>query len=193
MIRIISLASVAALVALPAHAGWILANDASRVSFVTIKADQIAEVHRFRSVDGTIDDAGNAQVTIDLASVDTLIPIRDQRMREILFEVAQFPSATLTGKVDMAALDALADGQTTTIGVEGSLAMNGETLLLTIEFHVARLSDSRIVASTLQPVVVNASQVALVDGVEALREIAGLPTISPAVPVTAVLTFESSM
>lgn len=192
MIRIISLASVAALVALPAHAGWILANDASRVSFVTIKADQIAEVHRFRSVDGTIDDAGNAQVTIDLASVDTLIPIRDQRIREILFEVAKFPSATLTGKVDMAALDALADGQTTTIGVEGSLAMNGETLLLTIEFHVARLSDSRIVASTLQPVVVNASQVALVDGVEALREIAGLPTISPAVPVTAVLTFESS-
>jgi polyisoprenoid-binding protein YceI len=193
MIRIIALASVAALVTVPAHADWTLANDESRISFVTTKAGQIAEVHRFHSVDGMIDDAGNVRVTIDLSSVDTLIPIRDERMRDILFEVAQFPEATLTGKVDMAVLDGLADGETTTVGVEGALAMHGETLSLTLEFHVARLSGSRVVASTLQPVVVNASQVALVEGVEELREIAGLPSISPAVPVTAVLTFNSSM
>jgi polyisoprenoid-binding protein YceI len=189
----IALASVAALVGVPAHADWTLANDASRISFVTTKAGQIAEVHRFHMAEGTIDSAGNVTVTIDLASVDTLIPIRDDRMREMLFEVARFPTATLTGKVDAAALGDLADGTTTTMAVEASLAMRGQTLPLTIEFHVAKLSGTRVVVSTLQPVVVTAGQLDLVAGVEALREVAGLPSISPAVPVSAVLTFESSM
>ena len=193
MTRNFVIAAIAALATVPAHADWKVANDASRVSFVTTKAGQIAEVHRFHTIDGTVDNAGNVTVTIDLASVDTLIPVRDDRMREMLFQVAQFPSATLTGKVDPAVLSGLADGQTTTVAVEGSLSMRGQTLPLTFDFLVAKLSDSRIVASTMQPVVVNAGQVGLVDGVEALREVAGLPSISPAVPVSVVLTLESGM
>lgn len=193
MIRIFALASVAALAAVPAHADWKVDNDASRVSFVTTKAGQVAEVHRFKAIDGMIDNAGNVTVNLDLSSVDTLIPIRDERMRDILFEVAEFPKATLTGKVENSALSGLSDGDTTTMTVEGSLSMRGQTLPITFDFHVAKLSPSRIVVSTLQPVIVNASQVDLADGVEELREVAGLPSISPAVPVSAVLTFDSSM
>jgi len=37
---------------------------------------------------------------------------------------------------------------------------------------------------------VNASQVGLLAGIEKLRELAGLPSISPAVPVTFSLIFE---
>jgi len=40
-------------------------------------------------------------------------------------------------------------------------------------------------------VVVNASLFNLADGVEALREIAGLPSISAAVPVSFVLSFDA--
>jgi polyisoprenoid-binding protein YceI len=193
MFRIFALATVAALVAVPAHADWKLANDASRVSFVTTKAGQIAEVHRFHSVEGTIDESGNFTITIDLASVDTLIPVRDERMRDILFETAQFPQATLTGRIDAAALANLAAGGTTQMSVAGSLAMRGQTLPVALDVLVAKLSQSRIVVASLQPVVVVASQVDLVAGVEALREVAGLPSISPAVPVSVVLTFSHAM
>ncbi len=193
MIRILAVASMAAMLAAPAHADWKLSNDASRVSFVSTKAGLVAEVHKFTSLSGTIDADGNVAVTIDLASVDTLIPIRDERMRDILFQTVQFPEAELTGKVDAAAIEALADGDTTTMSVEASLSMRGQTQPVTFEFLVSKLSDSRVVASSLQPVVITAAQVDLADGVEELREVAGLPSISPAVPVSVVLTFDSSM
>jgi hypothetical protein len=41
-----------------------------------------------------------------------------------------------------------------------------------------------------KPVVVNAPEFKLAEGVEALREIAGLPSISLAVPVSFVLAFD---
>jgi hypothetical protein len=41
----------------------------------------------------------------------------------------------------------------------------------------------------LQPLIINAGGFALVEGVERLREVAGLHSISTAVPVTASLVF----
>jgi hypothetical protein len=43
--------------------------------------------------------------------------------------------------------------------------------------------------TTIVPIVVSASQLNLQPGIEALREIAGLPSISYSVPVTFSLTF----
>ena len=58
-----------------ASAGWVLNNDASRVNFVTTKANVAAEVHTFKQLEGRVDDDGNATVSIDLNSVDTSIEI----------------------------------------------------------------------------------------------------------------------
>ena len=191
MTRIFAIAAAGFVLAAPAHAEWSLSNDASRLSFVTTKAGQVAEVHRFHTLTGSIDASGNVSVAIDLASVDTLIPVRDERMRDILFEVAEFPEATLTGTVDTAAVASLGVGTTSTMAVEGTLSLRGQSVPVTVEFLVAKLSSSRIVASSLQPVIINAGQVDLATGVEALREVAGLPSISPAVPVSLVLTFDA--
>ena len=49
-----------------------------------------------------------------------------------------------------------------------------------------------VVASTSKPIIVTAASHGLVDGVEALREIAGLPSISRSVPVTFNVVFEES-
>ena len=76
--------------------------------------------------------------------------------------------------------------------VEGQLMLHGATVSLTIEMTVARLSESRVMAVSQKPMIVNASQVGLLEGVERLRAVAGLPTISPAVPVTFVMTFDAT-
>ena len=97
-----------ACVATTARAEWVLDNDASRLSFVSTKAGSVAEVHRFTSLRGGIDRRGNVAVAIFLQSVDTLIPIRDERMRELLFETATFPAArNLTAVIDPAVVAAL--------------------------------------------------------------------------------------
>ena len=41
-----------------AQANWSLDNDASTLSFVTVKADHVAEVHTFDVLSGSIGDAG---------------------------------------------------------------------------------------------------------------------------------------
>lgn len=190
MKRTILLSLTAVLWSAAASAGWILDNDYSRISFVSTKAGIAAEVHRFATLDGRVDDDGNVTISIDLDSVDTAIEIRDERMREMLFETGRYPTATLAATVDLAAVNALDAGASTTMTTEGQLMLHDTTVSLTIEMAVARLSDSRLMVVSQKPMIVNASQVGLLEGVERLREVAGLPTISPAVPVTFVLAFD---
>ena len=64
-----------------AQAAWQLSADESSLTFVTTKATHVAEVHSFKSLTGSVDEQGRVAVSVALASVDTLIPIRDERMR----------------------------------------------------------------------------------------------------------------
>ena len=188
--RVLTALALGVVLASPAYAGWTLDNDASRINFVSTKANTAAEVHTFGSLDGQVDDDGNATLSIDLNTVDTAIEIRDERMRNILFETAQFPTATLAATVDMAAVAGLSAGETTELTTEGQLMVHGTTSSVTFDVSVSRLGDDRILVASRKPVIVNASQVGLLAGVEKLREVAGLPSISPAVPVSFVLAFD---
>ncbi len=184
---------LALLIALPASAEWALDYDASRINFVTTKANAAAEVHTFGIVDGDILGNGNVAVTIDLDSVDTAIEIRDERMRTMLFETETYPTATLVGIVDVEAVEALAVGDSSNMSLESQLMLHGTQLSVTLDLTVSRLSENRVLVSSRKPVIINAGQVGLAAGVEALREIAGLPSISPAVPVTFNLFFDQEV
>ena len=188
--RVLTVLALGVVLASPAYAGWTLDNDASRINFVSTKANTAAEVHTFGTLDGQVDDDGNATLSIDLNTVDTAIEIRDERMRNILFETAQFPTATLAATVDMAAVAGLSAGETTELTTEGQLMVHGTTSSVTFDISVSRLGEDRILVASRKPLIVNASQVGLLAGVEKLREVAGLPSISPAVPVSFVLAFD---
>lgn len=174
----------------PSLAAWTLDNDASQVSFVSVKAGDAGEVHRFTQLSGTLSSDGDASVVIQLASVDTLIPIRDQRMREMLFQTELFPTANLSANVDMAALNAIEPGDSIDMTANLRLDLREQQVELPAEMIVARLGTDKLMVSSRKPVIVNAASVDLVDGIEALREIANLPSISKAVPVSFVLTFQ---
>jgi polyisoprenoid-binding protein YceI len=175
---------------LPAHAEWMLNSDESTVSFVSTKAVNVAEVHKFTTLTGSVDSAGKVNVSIALASVDTGIELRDERMREMLFETDTYVAATLTAQVDMAIVGDMGAGESRPMAVEGELTLHGETMPLTLEVVVAQLAEGNLLVTSLKPVVVNAPLFKLEGGVEKLREIAGLPSISAAVPVSFVLSFE---
>lgn len=166
-----------------ALAQWDLDNEASTLSFVTIKADHVAEVHTFDRLTGGIDASGEVQIEIALASVNTLIDIRNERMQNLLFESGMFPSATLTGTVDIADLRALQPGESRVLALEFSLDLHGVEQDYLAEVLATRTEDG-VRATSLKPVIVNADTHNLTSGVEALREVAGLPSISRAVPVS---------
>ncbi len=183
---------ISLIVAGPCFAAWTLDNDSSQVSFVSVKAGDAGEVHRFTEISGELSSGGNASVTIQLASVDTLIPLRDERMRELLFQTNLFPTASLSTNIDMDALNAIEPGNSMDMAANLTLDLHGQQLSLAAEMIVARLGDHRLMVSSRKPVIVNAASVDLVNGIEALREVANLPSISKAVPVSFVLTFDEN-
>ena len=170
-------------------AHWELDNNSSTLSFVTVKADHVGEVHTFDQLSGDINDDGSVQITIELASVNTLVDIRNERMQNMLFETNLFPQATITGEIDLDAVAAMDAGVSQAISVDFDLAIHGETSSYTAGVLVTR-TESGVLASTLKPIIVMADTHGLVRGVEALREVAGLPSISRAVPVSFSVIFE---
>ena len=171
-------------------ASWALDEGASSVHFVTVKNAVIAETHEFLEVSGAV-AADEAAVTIALGSVETLIPIRNERMRDMLFEVTSYPEATLAAPVAQATLEALAPGESVEQRLSGALSLKGSTLPLEFSVCVSRQGADAVRVESLGPVMVSAEQLGLAPGVEALRAIAGLNSITPMVPVSFSLLFRT--
>ena len=172
-----------------AQAHWSLDNDASSLSFVTVKAEHVAEAHTFDSLSGTIGDDGGVEISIELASVNTMIPIRNERMQEMLFETNLFPDATISGSINLDALTGMDAGSSVARQIDFELSLHGQSVALAADVQITRTGEG-VIVSTLKPIIVMADLFSLVAGVEKLREVAGLPSISRAVPVSFTVVFE---
>ncbi len=203
MIKPIKVAVVAALVGLAAcspaeteaptplaEGTWSIDSEASRLSYVTVKSGEIAEANDFTGLTGTVAPDGAATIEIDLATVSTGVDIRDERMREVFFDVAKFPTATITAQVDPAAFEALGVGESTVQTLAATVAVKGVSTNINAELEVTRVADNRVLAVSTEPVIIYADALDLTDGLDQLQELAGLPSITPAVPVTFSLAFE---
>lgn len=184
-------AVVLLVVACGASAQWELDAARSRVNFVSIKNTSVAEVHSFTKLVGYIGSDGKVQLAIDLDSVETMIPIRNERMRELLFTTADFPSANVSAVVDPVIIAAAAQGGTVTTELGITLSLHGIEQQLTIPVVVVGEGDGLLQVFTAQPVLLNAADFGLAAGVAALQQVAGLQSISTAVPVTVHLVFRA--
>ncbi|WP_249171775.1 YceI family protein [Erythrobacter sp. JK5] len=173
-----------------AEGTWTVDSDASRLNYVSVKSGEIAENNHFTGLSGSVAPDGAATVEIDLATVSTGVDIRNERMREIFFNVAEFPKATITAQVDPAAFEALAVGESTTQPLKGTLSVKGAETAIDTEVDVTRVSADRVLVASKEPVIVYADALDLTEGLAQLQQLAGLPSITPAVPVTFSIAFE---
>jgi polyisoprenoid-binding protein YceI len=173
------------------QAAWDLDSSASYLNFVTTKNTHNVEVHNFSTLTGAIGTNGVATVTIDLNSVNTNNPTRDQRVRDFLFETVTFPNATITVTVPATLLSSLAAGQTTQTDVSAIIDLHGVSKTVTTRVSVQRLSSSRILVQSAAPVLTRADDFNLTAGVETLRALVSLTSISVAVPVDFALVFNA--
>ncbi|SFD60632.1 Polyisoprenoid-binding protein YceI [Thiohalospira halophila DSM 15071] len=187
MKRLFALALGIALSA-PAAAEWTLDNEASDLNYISIKAGHTGEVNEFEQLSGSLEE-GRAEVTIDLASVDTGVDIRDERMRDMFFKVDNFPTAELTAEFEATLVKNLFPGDMTRARVSGELTLQGDSQELEMPVRLLRLDEDTLVATSAAPVVINAADFGLTESLKALREVAGLDTISRAVPVHFNLVF----
>ncbi|MCO7514580.1 YceI family protein [Pseudomonas guariconensis] len=174
---------------LPAHANWHLDGESSRLSFVTSKNGDTAEVHRFLVLHGKVDRKGLAQLRIEMDSVSGGVPLRDERMRNELFEVARFPEAQVQAQIDLGPINDLANGAQVELRLPVTVTLHGESRSYNVLLLATRLDERRFQVVTLEPLLLRAEDFGLMPGLATLRKLAGLSSISPSVPVSAVLIF----
>ena len=181
--------STQSIVAPTAGASWQVDNAKSSFNFVTTKAGQagtnsITEVSSFKRFAGGVDAQGTIELVIDLASVDTGIEIRDERVKTILFNVGATPQAKFAAKIDPAFLRNLSSTAVSDIAVKGTLTIAAQTKPAEATLRVSRIGAASLQVSTLAPIVVNANDYGLKAGVEGLRDLMGLNVLSPAAPIS---------
>ncbi|RAI72430.1 YceI family protein [Pseudomonas fluorescens] len=175
--------------ALSARADWYLDGESSRLSFVSTKNANVSEVQRFLVLHGKVDPEGLAQVEVELESINSGVPLRDERMRKGLFQIDRFPEALITTKIDLRPINDLAPGAQLELRLPLTVDLHGKQHEYPVQLLATRLDDRRFQVVTLEPVVINAEDFDLAPGLEALRKMADLSAISLSVPVGAVLIF----
>jgi len=168
-------------------ANWNLDSELSRVSFVSVKKNTVGESHYFKKLNASINDSGKFKLEINLASVETLIPIRNERMQKFLFNTDFFPKLTLTSDLSKQ-LKSLKKGQSRILKTQADLALNGVNKLISLEVLATQQTNDDIVVASFIPVLINPADYNLTSGIDKLQELAKLPSITHSVPVSFVLT-----
>ncbi|MEM1004756.1 MAG: cytochrome c family protein [Pseudomonadota bacterium] len=168
--------------------GWTLVPQGSHLAYGTVKSDVVGEVNSFTSLSGRVGPDGQADITIDLSSVETNIDIRNARMIEHVFR--NVGTAKLTAAFDMSTISDLKIGGFALIDAEAVLSLVGVDVEFDAEMFVARLSETSVLVTTNDMVFISTEDAGVDAGVDTLMELAGLPGITRTVPVTARLIFE---
>ncbi|EWH10035.1 hypothetical protein DS2_09592 [Catenovulum agarivorans DS-2] len=177
------------LLANTAFAGWKLDEQASKLTFLSTKKSQVVEQHTFKQVSGTFADSGKVTVAIKLDSVETNIPIRNERMQKYLFETEQYVYATISTQLNAQQFKQLPAGAYQTLQVEAQLDLHGHKQQIQLPINVIKGNNGQLFVNSVGAVVINAADFALVEGINKLQSLAGLPSITYSVPVSFNLVF----
>lgn len=175
---------VAAALSFSAAADWSVNSAQSSLNFVSVKNDVVAETHSFKDLTGSLSEAGEFAVTIPALTLDTAIPIRNERILEHVLAAKQYATITAKGKVDSKVLAGLKTGDSVVVDQALDLTLLTKTQSLSAKVKVTKASDSQLVVTTVVPIMLDVNKFELNAGVEKLRELAGLKAISPLVPTT---------
>lgn len=158
----------------------------SSVSFATIKNQFVVEPATIDALKGTLNSEGQFDVSVDLNSIETGIPIRNTRLNEIFFESAKHAPVKVVGKVDWAALG---EGSHK-LKVPAEVTLFGKTK--SVEFPVVVLNaGDTVMVSSSAPVIIGASDFGIpTENLTNLAATVGGIKISDRVPLTLNLTFK---
>ncbi len=169
-----------------------LDSSESRLTFVTVKNTNRAEVNTFLNLSGSISTSGAATLAIGLDSIDSAVAIRDSRMREFLFETPLTPTLYYQVQLDRPALSAMDIGDATVTTFSGSLILHGIRKAVDARVLITKAGENDFVLSTFEPINIRAADFDLDGGINTLRGIANLMNISETVPVYFRLRFTAS-
>jgi polyisoprenoid-binding protein YceI len=170
-------------------ANMTLIQDQSSINFVSTKNQHVSEQHTFDRFSGVLDHHGKLTITIDITSVNTIIPIRNERILSMLFDASEYTTATFTADVSPE-LTQLKAGQFQRVTIAGEMMIAGNKAPVVFDVILTGLQNGGINATTAKPTIISTSAFNLDEGVTALQQIAMLQSISKSVPLSFSATFQ---
>lgn len=122
------------------QAQWYLDKTQSELYFTFIKAAHIGTVVHFESFDASVTE-GKANLTIDLASLNTGIEKRDNRLKDIFFKTSKYSSADIEISLSKSIYQRLEVGETEKIRVTAKVTLHGKTKRLRESINVTMLNE----------------------------------------------------
>ncbi len=190
--RFIAACFVACLAAAPltVAAEWAVVPERSEITYLSSKMtgnfSTVFENNRFTVFSGSISAAGEVRLEVDLNSVNTGVAIRDERVKEHVFDVKNHPRAMIGLSVGAIGDKPYPPGYTQK--VEASLTMRGVTGRVKGEVSVVRIGGGLLI-QTVSPILVNAADYGVTEGFETLKDFVKLFNIPTTIPVSFKLFF----
>jgi len=168
-----------------ADESWRLNKDSSELVIASTKNSQITERHNLSFQSGAITKQGAARLVVDLLSIETNIPIRNERMRKYLFD--NQPQAIIEMSLTPSELQQLMAGQSSAVTLPAAVTANGTKLSVPVAVRTNSDGGGVVVSGETQ---IDVAKFGYGPGIEQLRIIAGLAAISTTVPVSFRLQFD---
>ena len=180
-----TLLSAGVAAAAAADESWRLNKDTSELVIASTKNSQITERHNLSFQSGAITKQGVARLVVDLLSIETNIPIRNERMRKYLFD--NQPQAIIEMSLTPSELQQLMAGQSSAVTLPAAVTANGTKLSVPVAVRTNSDGGGVVVSGETQ---IDVAKFGYGPGIEQLRVIAGLAAISTTVPVSFRLQFD---
>ena len=167
-----------------ASADWTLTEN-SEIHYLSTKvftnnSGSITENNVISGVTGSVSKRGKAKIDIDLLSLNTAVPIRNERVQKFVFGIDTFsPKATIEADVPAEALQAT----TQNLDIPAILTLAGQSTDVVLHVAVHHHHDTIQVVS-VKPTVVKGSEFNMAAGFAKLTELAGLGYIPMDIPVS---------
>lgn len=177
----------------PFAPGWDIDPSVSTIEFGSVKNEdgkQIVETHTFTTFAGTIEENGDAKITVKVDSVNTNNDLRNVRMRFLFFESFKYPDGVVTARLTPEMVTGLAPGMSKVISIPFDLTIKDVTNTLTAETLVAIESDNRIRVSSEKPIIFRVADFGLQNNLTKIAETAGGFDIVPMMSLHFDLAFD---
>ncbi len=168
----------------PFAPGWDLDAAQSSLKFQTIKNETKVESSSFATFNGAIEPDGKATVHVLLDSVDTLVDLRNVRMRFLFFETFRYPEATISLQLTPEMVADLPAKRRKTIDLDYTFDLHGVQKPMTSPVTLTLLSDDLVSVASAAPISIAAADFGLADNIHKLEQAVGGVVIVPSATVT---------
>jgi OOP family OmpA-OmpF porin len=174
-----------------AAGAWTLDPAQSTLTYQSVKKNTVVETNTIRNITGEISPEGDAKIVFDLNSVDTGVDLRNVRMRFLFFETFQYPTATVTAKINPADFTDLATRRRMVVPLTVTLDLHGVRKELPTKVAVTMVTDKLVSVASQAPVAVQVADFGLLPAIEKLERAANVTNIVPTASVSFDFIFSS--